>query len=88
MSNSSVIGNKPTNCVEVIEDHKAYVTVTCGIRGWFAVMMWWNQELGGFWEPWNTGDGSYATAREAEVDAKCWAEAEGIEFCSYPKAIE
>lgn len=63
-------------CVE--EQHPPYVTTTNGMRGWFAVLVHWNEE--GFYEPWNTGFSSYKTKAEAEVEAKQWAEDEGIEF--------
>lgn len=65
---------------------KPYITVTHGMRGWFAVKMWWNpKEPGcgnteGFWEPWQTGVGSYRSSKEAEPEAKLWAESEGIEY--------
>lgn len=62
------------------DDKPNYVSVTHGMRGWFAVMLWWNPDLGGFWEPWQTGCGSYATPEEAEVEARAWAEDEGLEF--------
>lgn len=58
-------------------DPKPYVTITHGGSGYFAVMMWWNPD--GFWEPWSTGIGRYATKGEAIEEAKEWAEAEGLE---------
>ena len=62
-----------------------YVTVTHGMSGFFAVLVWWNAELGdgpddGFWEPWNTGIGRYKTSHEAAVEAEQWAEAEELPF--------
>lgn len=57
---------------------KDYITVTRGMRGYFAVHVTWNLE--GFWEPQQSGVGSYATAEEAEVEAKMWARSEGLEF--------
>ena len=63
--------------------HEAFVTVYKPIAGWKAVLMTWNdtdEELGGFWEPWNTGMFAYATEAEAIEDAKQWAKAEEIEF--------
>lgn len=56
----------------------AYATVTHGIRGFFAVIIIVNEE--GLHEPFNTGFGSYATAKEAVEEAKGMAEAEGIPF--------
>lgn len=61
-------------------NHKSFVTVACGMRGHFAVLMWWNPKAGGFWEPWETGCGSYATAEEAYPEAKQWALDERLEF--------
>jgi hypothetical protein len=68
--------NIPADCT-------AYVTVYCPIAGWKAVLMWLNNEepdLGPFWEPWNTGFFAFATREEAVIDAKAWADAEGIPF--------
>lgn len=60
--------------------NKPYITITHGIRGYYAVMVWWNPEMGGFWEPWSTGFGSYATIEDAIPEAEDWAAAEEIEF--------
>lgn len=60
------------------EDQSSYVTTTHGMRGWFAVLMWYNPE--GFWEPFQSGIGSYKTQIEAEKEAKEWADAEEIKF--------
>ena len=57
-----------------------FVTVTEGMSGYFAVMMWWNPDLGGFHEPWQTGVGRYATPEEAEEEGRAWAAEEGLEF--------
>lgn len=52
--------------------------------GWAAVHYWWNDKEDflkpgqGFWEPYNTGIGRYATQAEADEEAKSWAENEGI----------
>lgn len=46
-----------------------FVSVTRGMSGHFAVIYWWNQEQGGFWEPWDTGIGRYATEAEAREEA-------------------
>ena len=51
-------------------DH--FITVTRGIRGWFAVEMWLNdRDIEGnvFWEPWQSDDLSYRTEEEARVRA-------------------
>ncbi len=60
------------------ESKKSYITVTHGMRGYFAVQLWWNPE--GFWEPYQTGIGSYLTKAAAEPEAKQWAEAEEMEY--------
>ena len=60
-------------------NHPSYVTVYESIGGWKAVLLWWNPELGGFYEPMQTGSGC-ATREEAVAWAKDWAEAEGVEF--------
>jgi len=60
--------------------HPAYVTITQGMRGYFAVLLSWNIEHGGFYEPWSSGIGSYETKEAAIPEAKDWAESEGIEY--------
>lgn len=59
------------------EDRAPFVTVTFGMRGYFAVLMTWDED--GFWGPWQTGIGSYRTADEAFREAQDWARADGIE---------
>lgn len=64
-------------------DTSPYITTTKGGAGWFAVCMWWNTErpdLGGFWEPWQSGSGRYRTEEEADTEGRGWAEAEGLKF--------
>ena len=61
------------------EDRSNFITVTQGSL-WFAVMYWWNKEYNGFWEPWDTGYGRYATKEEAIVEAKEWAEDIGVRY--------
>jgi hypothetical protein len=58
------------------EDHTPFVTVTSGMRGYFAILMFWDED--GFWDVWQSGIGSYRTAEEARKDAREWAHAEGI----------
>lgn len=60
--------------------HGKYMTVTSGMSGHFAVMVWLNPDMGGFWEPWDTGIGRYRTEDEARVEAIQWADAEGIPY--------
>jgi hypothetical protein len=62
----------------VTPSHNNYMTVTHGMSGFFAVKLWWNPD--GFWEPWTTGFGRYATREEAVAEAKELAEEEGIEY--------
>lgn len=63
------------------DEHKTHIAVTGpALSGYFAVMYWWNPEMDGFWEPWQTGIGRYATREEAVKEGKAWAEAEGLEF--------
>lgn len=59
--------------------HARHVTVTHGMRGYFAVLVWWNPD-GGFWEPWESGCGSYSNPDEASTEGRAWAAAEGVEF--------
>lgn len=57
-----------------------FISVTSGMSGHFAVMYWWNKDLGGFWEPWDTGIGRYETEDEARVEAITWADADGVPY--------
>lgn len=63
-----------------MDEKKPYITITHGMRGYFAVMMAWNDDLGGFWEPYNTGIGSYESREDAIPEAKSWARSEELEF--------
>jgi hypothetical protein len=60
--------------------HRTYITTTSGMSGFFAVMLWWNPDMGGFYEPWTTGTGRYLTVEEARAEARDWAEAEQVEY--------
>jgi hypothetical protein len=65
-------------------DH--FVTITNGMRGWFAVEMWVNNvDFPGstFWEPWQTDDFSFRTADEARVAAIQYAA-----MCELPYLVE
>lgn len=57
---------------------RAYATITSGLRGYFAVFVVDD-------EPWQTGDGSYETAAEAEVEAISWARDEAVPYVA-PKS--
>lgn len=59
-------------------DLSPYVTAYKSIGGYKAVHVWWNPD--GFWEPWQTGMGAYATREEANTEAREWAEAEEMRF--------
>lgn len=66
-----------------MEKREPFITIYESIGGWKAVMMWWNDEekdLGGFWEPYQTGAYGYADRRDAIIDALGWADAEGLEY--------
>jgi hypothetical protein len=62
------------------EDKTPFITVYESIGGWKAIQYWFNPDYGGFWEPWQTGHFGYATEKEAEEDAKSWAENEEIRY--------
>lgn len=62
-----------------------YITTSKGMAGHFALMVWWNRELGGFWEPWDTGFGRYAEIEGAEQEGRDWALDEGIPFVPAPQ---
>jgi hypothetical protein len=57
-----------------------YITTYLSIGGWKAVMLWWNPDMGGFYEPWDTGLGAYDSQELAAEEAMAWAEDEGIEY--------
>ena len=57
-----------------------FVSVTKGMSGHFAVIYWWNPDMGGFFEPWETGFGRYPTEDEAHVEAIAIADMEGIPY--------
>lgn len=63
---------------EPAEDHASYITTTFGMRGCFAVLMFWDED--GFWDVWQTGIGSYKNADDAAVEGRQWAHEEGLEF--------
>lgn len=57
-----------------------FVGVTKGMSGYFAVIYWWNQDMGGFWEPWDTGFGRHPTEDDARGEAIAIADMEGIPY--------
>lgn len=56
------------------------ISVTQGMSGYFAVMYWWNPEMGGFPEPYETGFGRYPDRASAIVEAVQWAKDENIKL--------
>lgn len=72
--------NQITQQGELLTDHPDYVTVTHGMRGYYAVYLKWTDERGGFYEPWNTSDLSYKTHKSAVIEAKSWAKADGVAY--------
>ncbi len=62
------------------EAKKPYISVYNPIAGWKAIMYWWNPELGGYWEPYQTGMFAHKTRASAVIDAKLWAAAEELEY--------
>jgi hypothetical protein len=63
-------------------DCASFITVYKPIAGWKAVQYWWNPDpdLGGFWEPWQTGICAFNTEQSAIDDALFWAEMEDLPF--------
>lgn len=59
-------------------DPPAYISVTQGLRGHFAVLIQRNED--GDFEPYNTGIGSYASPIGAAIEGREWAMSEGIPF--------
>lgn len=62
----------------VVEDKSPYVTISHGMRGYFAVLMHWH--IDGFWEPLQSGVGSFKTSEGAVEEAKIWAESEEVRY--------
>lgn len=59
------------------EKYASHTDVTQGLRGWFAVLMVYYDDIQGF-DVFNSGISSYVTREEAIADAKSWAELEGL----------
>lgn len=57
-----------------------WISVYRPISGWKAICYWWNPDMGGFWEPWQTGDSAWKTQLAAVIDAKTWAEADDLPY--------
>lgn len=64
-------------------DRKPFITCNYepAMSGHFATLYAWTQEDDyGFWEPYETGFGRYATLDEAEAEGRRWAEETGVRF--------
>jgi len=72
---------------EDVVGQEPYVSITNGMRGWFAVLLIWVDDMGCH-TPWNTGVLSFETADFAIRDAKIWAESEAIVFCYGSEIID
>lgn len=57
-----------------------FITTYESLAGWKAVHVWWNPDLGGFWEPYETAPWGHETEEAAIRDAKDWAKSEGLEY--------
>lgn len=55
-----------------------YITTTSGMRGHFAVMI--ERDAKGFEQPYITSPCSYDKLDDATIDAKAWAEVEGLQY--------
>lgn len=66
--------------VKALPPRSKFVTVSEGMSGHFAVIYWLNPDMGGFWEPYDTGIGRYPTEDEARVEAIVLSESEGVPY--------
>lgn len=66
-----------------IPNHKAtgFILVYKPIAGWKAFKYWWNPDMGGFWEPYQTSDFAFTTEARARQEAIKWAKSENIPYC-------
>ena len=55
-----------------------YITVTSGMAGFFAVMVWWNPD--GFEEPYDTGLVRSPKQADAIAEAANWAALDGVTY--------
>lgn len=68
---------------EQVAPGEQWVTITKGISGYFAVIMWINNEtpeLGPFAEPWDTGMGRYTDPEHAKFEARAIAEDNNLPY--------
>lgn len=68
-------------------DRATHVTVMEGMSGYFAVVLWHNPYMGGFWEPWDTGIGRHASCASAVIEAKQLAKDLGLPFVDAPTQV-
>lgn len=62
------------------KEHPSFITVYHPIAGWKAVQYWWNPDMDGFWEPWQTAPYAFRSEEQAVEDALIWAECEELPF--------
>jgi hypothetical protein len=64
------------------DPHPDKIVIMNSVSGWFAVHITWANELGGFYEPYQSGVGKYATKDDPELikEATSWAQSESIAF--------
>lgn len=69
---------------------KRYITISKGMAGYFAVLVWWNDEdpKFGFWEPYDTGVGRYQNPQAAIDEAKEWAVSENLRYIGPGESFE
>ena len=79
MNATEVVPTTDSGSAALAAARRAYVSVTHGMRGFFCVLLTWDEECGCH-TPWTTGFGSFATSKEAHPEGRSWAAAEGIEF--------
>jgi hypothetical protein len=59
--------------------HASYISVTRLNTGWWACLIIWDEDMKG-WDLGMTGLQPYATKAKAVIEARGWAEAEGIKY--------
>lgn len=63
-----------------VDGRMGFITVNNAMRGYIAVHMSTSADSLGDYSPQQTGIGSYRTAQDASVEAREWAESEGLRF--------
>jgi hypothetical protein len=72
---------------EILASKKPYICVSEGMSGHYAVLVVWNEECGGFYEPQETGCGRYETRADAIEEAQSWAKSEGVPYVCSPQDL-